>query len=350
MTPSEVFQPWYGRALARWALRCRERDGEGEDAPLNVVEIGAGNGTCALNFLDLLREERPRLYARTRYTAVELSPTLAEGQRRRLVAHGERFSSEDASAATRSVLEPAGTFVIGCEVLDNMPHDKVLEAGGGALFESWVERASAGGEPVEILREAKDPLVLEAWALFCDAEASAQKRVETERFSLARLLHSLQSSVRSAADSVLGEGAQAKNLAAANAGGRVVYLPTTALAFLHRLRDCFPCHRLFLADFDSLPQPLPGVNGPLVAAQVGGRTVELTSVLQATGQADVFFPTDFSALALAHARVCGGLRQPRVMQHGAFMAEFSEIQHLRTKSGYNAGVSDYGNVSVLLVD
>lgn len=49
-----------------------------------LYEAGGGTGTNALNVLDWLRREEPKLYERTEYTIVEISPRLAELQTERV--------------------------------------------------------------------------------------------------------------------------------------------------------------------------------------------------------------------------------------------------------------------------
>ena len=54
---------------------------------LVIYEIGAGNGTLALNILDYIRDVYPRVYERTRYNIVEISGSLAKLQERKLKDH-----------------------------------------------------------------------------------------------------------------------------------------------------------------------------------------------------------------------------------------------------------------------
>ena len=49
LTPAEIFQPHWGRALANCILK--QHDAQTGSSPLDIVEIGAGQGTCALNIL-----------------------------------------------------------------------------------------------------------------------------------------------------------------------------------------------------------------------------------------------------------------------------------------------------------
>lgn len=111
---------------------------------------------------DWLREEHPAAYARCHYSCIEISPVLAAQQRRRVEeqgGHAGRFSvrrhdAADAgawAAADAAAWEAAGgdagtsgsvsgggdsnrggpeqqqqqhAFIILCEVLDNLPHDR----------------------------------------------------------------------------------------------------------------------------------------------------------------------------------------------------------------------------------
>lgn len=53
LTPVEVFAPWYGRALARYMLECRQHTlhAHSSRTPLSIVEIGGGTGTLAASIL-----------------------------------------------------------------------------------------------------------------------------------------------------------------------------------------------------------------------------------------------------------------------------------------------------------
>ena len=80
LTPVEIFQPHYARAVAAHILRAH-RDSH-PDQPLRVYELGGGTGTCAANFLAHVRDAAPDVYARMSYVSVEVSRVLADAQRR----------------------------------------------------------------------------------------------------------------------------------------------------------------------------------------------------------------------------------------------------------------------------
>jgi hypothetical protein len=72
------------------------------------------------------------------------------------------------------------------------------------------------------------------------------------------------------------------------------FLPTKQMIFLERLRDRLPGHRLLVSDFDSLPDAVSGVNGPVVQTRYGGDMVPCETFLVKQGYFDIFFPTGLS--------------------------------------------------------
>lgn len=113
MTPVETFSPHFSNALAKYIARTakeaavaararasssrgsRHRGGDVGGMPresgtheegdgLVIYEAGGGTGTNALNVLNWLKREEPKLYARTEYTIIEISGMLAERQTERV--------------------------------------------------------------------------------------------------------------------------------------------------------------------------------------------------------------------------------------------------------------------------
>lgn len=110
MTPVETFSPHFSNAVAKYIARetkaaastegrprstpekqnkrgfSRAATGGGGGKPLVLYEAGGGTGTNALNVLNWLKREEPRLYERTEYTIIEISERLAERQMERVCA------------------------------------------------------------------------------------------------------------------------------------------------------------------------------------------------------------------------------------------------------------------------
>jgi len=314
LTPGELFAPYYARALARHMLRTLPA---GE--MLHIVELGGGTGTVARGILDAVLELAPDVYAGMTYVGVEASEHLARRQTETVgEQHSDRFRSElrDATSGWGS-LDERGVVVLACELLDNLPHDRVVRGPPGDPWqETWIEEGASG--PTECLRPAEDSLVMRclmAW------EATEAARVD--RWS-----------------------SRARALRARLLGGPPVFLPTTAMRMLDSLAVARPKARLILCDFNSLPDVrMAGFNAPLVASQPGGGTTkDYASYLDCPrGGADVFFPTDFELLD----RLAGG--SGRVMASGAFLQgslTAGELRECTTASGYSPLLSEFPNTSI----
>ncbi|KAJ8094444.1 hypothetical protein PM082_010878 [Marasmius tenuissimus] len=123
-TPTELFKPFYGQAIAQ----CLVSEYLLKYFPYEdfiIYEIGAGNGTLALNILDFLRSEYPEVYDRTRYTIIEISGNLAQKQRQRLKKVHPGVHVENRSAFHWKQREPAPCFFLSMEVIDNFAHDAI---------------------------------------------------------------------------------------------------------------------------------------------------------------------------------------------------------------------------------
>jgi SAM-dependent MidA family methyltransferase len=84
---------------------------------LVIYEIGAGNGTLAMNILDYLRDEYPDVYDRTRYNIIEISGTLAELQRKKLSAVHPCVQVNHKSVLHWDTREPSPCYFVAMEVV-----------------------------------------------------------------------------------------------------------------------------------------------------------------------------------------------------------------------------------------
>ncbi|KAK9825352.1 hypothetical protein WJX81_001851 [Elliptochloris bilobata] len=331
LTPSELFTPHYGQAVAAFLLAEHARTAA-TGASLHVKEIGGGTGRLAVDVLDHVCAAAPEVHARMRYTCVEISTRLAALQRATLdaaPAHSGLCTVECRDAAdTGGWGAPAEehTFVLAMEVLDNMPHDRVARnARSGAWLQTCVVDTACDG-----LREELEPLQ--------DGLVGRCLRVGDWASGGKSLWHRLL-------DFAVGEPG-------ARGGDEIMYLPTRTLALLDALSTALPSHTLLAADFDALPDTsLPGAYAPLVATTVGGSTRDHASYLLPRGSADVFFPTDFGMLARlyeAAARAAptqlAGVNTQH-MKTVEFMKRFANLPATTTQSGYNPLLRDFTNTS-----
>lgn len=82
-----------------------------------IYEIGAGNGTLAMDILDHIQHEYPDVYVRTKYNIIEISTSLADLQRKALatVHPCARVFKESIFHWTKR--EPAPCFFVAMEVV-----------------------------------------------------------------------------------------------------------------------------------------------------------------------------------------------------------------------------------------
>ncbi|RLN65430.1 hypothetical protein BBJ29_009628 [Phytophthora kernoviae] len=354
LTPVEVFAPYYSQALARYMLNSPFFRKE-----LEIFEIGGGSGSNALHILNYLKEQVPDVYAKTKYTLIEISPVMAERQRRRVAAvHPEQcrvinqdiltFADAHASVNTQC-------FFLAMEVLDNLPHDKVTLQ-NGKWYETIVqEKEGADGFETPVLQESmrpvKDELIRQTLHNFgCELPLRVHYKNNSGLAQRVRRMIGSEDPVLSSA-----------------------FVPTGAMQLLNTLRKAFPKHHLIAADFDSLPAPqldgkslvkainhplsptatssgpLFAGNAPLIASKITGVTKDHNTYLVEGGIADIFFATDFEKLKKAY---CSSLaRQPdevSVIKSSEFLKEFADIQKTKTITRYNPLLEDYSNTSFIL--
>lgn len=82
-----------------------------------LYEIGAGNGTLSLDILDLLQQEYPEVYERTRYRIIEISETLVKVQQQKLQKRHPCVKITHKSIFHWNTTEPAPCFFIAMEVI-----------------------------------------------------------------------------------------------------------------------------------------------------------------------------------------------------------------------------------------
>lgn len=82
-----------------------------------IYEIGAGNGTLAMDVLNYLQEEHPEVYDRTQYNIVEISGNLAKLQQEKLCHAHPCVKVTHKSIFHWDTREPAPCFFVAMEVI-----------------------------------------------------------------------------------------------------------------------------------------------------------------------------------------------------------------------------------------
>jgi len=82
-----------------------------------IYEIGAGNGTLAMDILDFLRDEYPEVYDRTRYNIIEISNSLVKLQKKKLHKAHPCVKVTHKSIFHWNSREPAPCYFVAMEVV-----------------------------------------------------------------------------------------------------------------------------------------------------------------------------------------------------------------------------------------
>jgi SAM-dependent MidA family methyltransferase len=130
VTPVELFKPYYGYTIANFMLNQLE---SAKTRKLRVLEMGPGTGTFADSMLDFFKNYDLDIYRECEYTFVEISPQLAalceelmKQNHPKLMETGKiKIFNGSIFDYTKRQGGGQSTFVVGLEVLDNMPHDRL---------------------------------------------------------------------------------------------------------------------------------------------------------------------------------------------------------------------------------
>ncbi|KAL0281906.1 UNVERIFIED_CONTAM: hypothetical protein Sangu_2983800 [Sesamum angustifolium] len=311
-TPVELFKPWYAHGIAEAIMRTANLS-----VPLKIYEIGGGSGTCAKGVMDYIKLNAPtRVYENMSYMV----------------------ECRDAADANGWGLEQQPCWVIMLEVLDNLPHDLIYSKDQVSRWmEVWVEKKHDGSALSELYKPLEDPLIASCMEILNLAKDGT--------------------TVGSIAGSV------AKSISAkVFPRPRRCWLPTGCLKLLKVLHGALPKMSLIASDFSYLPDVrIPGERAPLVASKKDGNSSDHSSYLDAKGDADIFFPTDFWLLERID-HYCSGWLKPHednsskkgkkrrtlTLDTSSFMEEFGLPSKTRTKDGYNPMLDDFKNTKFYL--
>lgn len=145
-----LLSPLFAQTLARQLAQILpQTDG-------NVYEFGAGTGVLAAQLLNALSGSLKHYYI------VELSPELAERQRRYLQQHAPEHAHK--AVHLTALPEYFDGVIIGNEVLDAMPVERITRAADGSWQQAFVAWENDGFVPQ--LRPLASPALLQAAAQY----------------------------------------------------------------------------------------------------------------------------------------------------------------------------------------
>lgn len=359
-TPTELFSPYYGEALARYIIVNYKLNGCYPYDDLIIYEMGGGNGTLMCNVLQYIKNNEPDIYARTQYKIIEISSQLAQKQfalalELKLVAQG--LDTSKLEIINKSIFKWDKTvqnhcFFIALEVFDNFAHDvvrydittgephegHVLIDETGNFYQFFTPQLSYYTNALLHLREnGEHPVLPQLRRLL----GKLQKLASTVPFlpnkdDIHPLLHSAAKMKW-----------QHKLLPLKDNLSPGEFVPTRLLQFFHILKHRFPNHSLISSDFNSLTNTIPGYyNGPVVQTIIKDRMVDVSTYMSHQGYFDIMFATDFALASDLYRKVTGKLA--KVELHRDFLELWADVDITTTKSGDNPMLDFYKNVSFMV--
>ena len=320
-TPTELFRPYYGEAIARY-LVTNYKLSHHPFHDLIIYELGAGNGTLMLNILDYIRDFHPDIYPRTKFKVIEISSALASLQTSQLTrtassrGHTDHVEIINRSIFAWEVYVPAPCYFVALEVFDNFAHDTIR-------YDPFTETPLQGtvlidtdGNFYEFYTPEIDPIA----SRFLRVRHAACSRPFSHPFQQARWLRRFKSSLPFAPNLTDPE-----------------YIPTRLLQFFDILRAYFPLHQLLTSDFHSLPDSVGGFNAPVVQTRFQRRTVPVRTPYVMQGYFDILFPTDFSMMEDLYRAVTGKLT--KVTSQAEWLRRWAYTEDTETLSGENPMLS-----------
>jgi hypothetical protein len=323
------------------------------EEPLHICEIGGGNGTCLRGVLDYLKENAPEIFKTTTCTSIDVSSPFTDKQRETLSPYHDKVEFVTQSIFDWSKLNQKPGFVIALELLDNLPHDKLVLRHGNNLVQTNIVRTPEG-KLEEQLVPISDPVILEILTSLCKYYGLAENswRYQSKQFDqdqAAILWCMLFEPSRRWEVAPFWEKVKSYFLKSSLYGpqARFFYLPTGSWMLLKKLRQFFPYHDVIFADFDGHLTKSLGTNAPLIQKTIGNLTLEEDSYLHTKfGDNDIIFPTNFATLSVYWEILYE--KKSEWMKTKTFMKDFADKKQTRTKSGYNPLIFDFENTSFFL--
>ena len=147
-----VLTPLFARALARQIEALLPQTGG------TVYEFGAGTGALAAELLNSLAGSLKR------YCIIEVSPNLAQRQREHIAAHAPEHAGKVSHLS--ALPDSFDGIIIGNEVLDAMPIERIVQSADGSLKRGFVAIDGAGFAHTERELAADSPLTAAARQYF----------------------------------------------------------------------------------------------------------------------------------------------------------------------------------------
>eukprot|EP00658_Telonema_sp_P-2_P073856 TRINITY_DN6299_c0_g1_i3.p1 TRINITY_DN6299_c0_g1~~TRINITY_DN6299_c0_g1_i3.p1 ORF type:complete len:333 (+),score=57.31 TRINITY_DN6299_c0_g1_i3:164-1162(+) len=298
----------------------------------------------------------PHFYDVCEYHLIEVSPSLVQLQRTRLVHHFHKVRIHNCSILNWKERENRRCMVIGIELLSTMPHDHVVWLADGACYEHWVTMVHPDNLSTANERhlQLRDPAILRYlryldWmredtqhALRVLCQTGGRENIDVLKYD------TIEPTPYDSSTLI------ANKIVHMNNPYRQAYLPTASMMMIEVLAEFFPRHHALFADWSDFTENINGINGPIIQTKKRiGKDMYIrrcsAKFNENLGMMDVCFPTDFQHFKKVYLRLFGNKsKEVSIMTHPDFWATFGgdKTAIYTTKSGYNPLVQDFKNFKV----
>lgn len=326
-TPTELFQPYYGQALAKYIL-ANYKMNSFPYGDLIIYEVGAGNGTLMLNVLDYLEQHEPEVYRRTKYKIIEISTKLFVKQHSRITRHMDKVEVKNKNVLDWDEVVDEPCFVIALEVFDNLSHDVIrYDISDNKPYQGYVLIDEHND-----FREFYSPELEPFTAKFLRCRENSDTPISqipdhpVNQLKFVKKLKNTFDPLR-------------------NGLSDPEYVPTRLYKFFEILKTYFPNHQLLASDFSSLDKSIKGYNAPVVQTMLRNNMVNTDSYMCDQGFFDIMFPTDFEVMSSIYKEVTG--KVCNTCTHEDFLRTWGDVDATTTKSGENPMLELYSNASFI---
>lgn len=183
MRPVDLFSPHYSSAILNYILTKYNAN---EQQDLKLIEVNGRNGTNAKVILDYLQENHSDIYQHTQYYIANPNKSFLERQKQIITPYHKNITLIPKSITNWKIpeeIKSKNAIIMGIEVLDTLPHDKVKYNEDTKEWEEIFIEQKSDNQLVEMNKKIKSSSVEEALEYYNNRIIEIPKITLSKRFS-----------------------------------------------------------------------------------------------------------------------------------------------------------------------
>ncbi|KAK8813229.1 hypothetical protein WA158_002821 [Blastocystis sp. Blastoise] len=352
-TPIELFSPFYSIMIYNYMISKHPIL-----VPLHIYDFNGANGTNAFNILTHMAKRSPELYNKCEYTIIEPNSYLCERQEQKLSLfkdHVHIINNDISSSSFSLPIWSESCFIIGCEYIDRLTHDKVRIKHDLKGMDKYRECHiyNKNGRYIEQYERIQDPVIQSYLRIYDEYRTSIISSIQKDsEVGVKHVMKRFKKRFQTFNSQDIYHD-QIKDIHNTD-----IFINTGLYMFVDKMKTFLPRNHFILNDFDILPPPdlsssvpqdhsLDALYAPLVTyTDTKGDLIDMGSYLYTDKQYDLFFPTDFALLDQVYRSQ--NVREPTILKNADFFKSNIKTYITKTILGYNPLLKDYMNSSFFL--